>query len=66
MAMDGFAGYHSATIEQLPKAKKVMDPFHVVHLAVDKLTMTRPRIQLDTCGHRGRSGDPLCGGVGSC
>src|SRR5699024_5695067 len=48
VAMDGFAGYHSATTEQLPKARKVMDPFHVVHLAADKLTLTRQRIQQDT------------------
>lgn len=61
VSMDGFAGYHTATTEQLPKARKVMDPFHVVHLAADKLTMTRQRIQQDTCGHRGRSGDPLYG-----
>ena len=61
VSMDGFAGYHTATTEQLPKARKVMDPFHVVHLAADKLTLTRQRIQQDTCGHRGRSGDPLYG-----
>ncbi|WJY71762.1 Transposase [Corynebacterium auriscanis] len=61
VAMDGFAGYHTATGEQLPKARKVMDPFPVVHLAADKLTLTRQRIQQDTCGHRGRSGDPLYG-----
>ena len=61
VAMDGFAGHHTATTEQLPKARKVMDPFHVVHLAADKLTLTRQRIQQDTCGHRGRSGDPLYG-----
>ncbi len=61
VSMDGFAGYHTATGEQLPQAKKVMDPFHVVHLAADKLTKTRQRIQQATCGHRGRSGDPLYG-----
>lgn len=61
VAMDGFAGYHTATTEQLPTARKVMDPFHVVHLAADKLTVTRQRIQQDTCGHRGRSGDLLYG-----
>lgn len=61
VSMDGFAGYHTAVGEQLPTAKKVMDPFHVVHLAADKLTKTRQRIQQATCGHRGRSGDPLYG-----
>src|SRR3546814_5991604 len=38
-----------------------MDPFHVVHLAADKLTVCRQRIQQATTGHRGRGGDPLYG-----
>ncbi|EID11823.1 putative transposase [Mycolicibacterium phlei RIVM601174] len=59
MAMDGFAGYHTATADALPAARAVMDPFHVVHLAADKLTLCRQRVQQNTCGHRGRSGDPL-------
>ena len=45
----------------LPAARAVMDPFHMVHLAADKLNLCRQRIQQDTCGHRGRSGDPLFG-----
>ena len=61
VAMDGFAGYRTATAEALPTARAVMDPFHVVHLAADKLTACRQRIQQDTCGHRGRTGDPLYG-----
>src|SRR5690606_15292396 len=61
MAMDGFAGYHTATADALPAARAVMDPFHVVHLAADKLTLCRQRVQQNTCGHRGRSGDPLFG-----
>lgn len=36
-----------------------MDPFHVVRLAGEALTRCRQRVQQDTCGHRGRSGDPL-------
>ncbi len=36
-----------------------MDPFHVVRLAGDGLDRCRQRIQQETCGHRGRSGDPL-------
>ncbi|MFC5938532.1 transposase [Corynebacterium choanae] len=36
-----------------------MDPFHVVHLALDKLTKTRQRVQQETTGHRGRKGDLL-------
>ncbi len=38
-----------------------MDPFHVIHLAAEKLTLCRQRVQQVTCGHRGRSGDPLFG-----
>lgn len=36
-----------------------MDPFHVVALAGHKLDLCRQRVQQDTRGHRGRSGDPL-------
>lgn len=61
IGMDGFAGYHRAAKESLPQARTVMDPFHVVHLAAEKLTLARQRIQQETCGHRGRSGDPLYG-----
>ncbi len=38
-----------------------MDPFHVVQLAGDALDHCRQRVQQDTTGHRGRSGDPLYG-----
>ncbi|WP_059037050.1 ISL3 family transposase [Gordonia desulfuricans] len=61
VTMDGFTGYRTATAEALDKARVVMDPFHVVHLAAEKLTLCRQRVQQDTCGHRGRSGDPLYG-----
>ena len=61
VAMDGFAGYHSAAKDALPHARRVMDPFHVVHLAAEKLTVCRQRVQQVTLGHRGRSGDPLYG-----
>lgn len=59
VTMDGFTGYRTATEESLDKARPVMDPFHVVHLAAEKLTRCRQRVQQATCGHRGRSGDPL-------
>jgi transposase len=36
-----------------------MDPFHAVRLAGDALDECRRRVQLDTCGHRGRKTDPL-------
>ncbi|MBB4138023.1 ISL3 family transposase [Gordonia humi] len=59
VAMDGFTGYKTATAEELPAARIVMDPFHVVALAGDKLDRCRTRVQQATCGHRGRTGDPL-------
>ncbi|MCT2238009.1 transposase, partial [Dietzia cinnamea] len=61
VTMDGFAGYHTAAAKAVPEARTVMDPFHVVHLAADKLTLCRQRIQQTTTGHRGRTGDPLYG-----
>ena len=59
VAMDGFGGYKNAATEALPQAVTVMDPFHVVALAGNKLDLCRQRVQQDTLGHRGRSGDPL-------
>jgi transposase len=59
VAMDGFGGYKTAATDQLPDATAVMDPFHVVALAGAKLDLCRQRIQQQTCGHRGRSGDRL-------
>ncbi|WP_261899039.1 ISL3 family transposase [Mycobacterium marinum] len=61
IAMDGFGGYKTAATEVLPEATAVMDPFHVVALAGAKLDQIRQRIQQSTCGHRGRTGDPLYG-----
>ncbi|AWT27376.1 hypothetical protein Csp1_26330 [Corynebacterium provencense] len=57
--MDGFAGYATAVDHALPAARKVMDPFHIVHLAADKLTGCRQRLQRETTGRRGRKDDPL-------
>jgi transposase len=59
VAMDGFGGYKTAATEILPDATAVMDPFHVVALAGAKLDVCRQRVQQQTCGHRGRTGDPL-------
>ena len=61
VAMDGFSGFKTATAEELPEAVAVMDPFHVVALAGDALDQARQRVQRETTGHRGRSGDPLYG-----
>lgn len=59
VTMDGFTGYASAVDQVLPEATKVMDPFHLVHLAADKLTGCRQRLQRETTGRRGRKDDPL-------
>ncbi|BCI79678.1 hypothetical protein MTY66_44810 [Mycolicibacterium sp. TY66] len=59
VAMDGFSGFKTATAEELPEAATVMDPFHVVRLAGNALDECRRRVQLATCGHRGRKSDPL-------
>ena len=61
VAMDGFTGYKSAAVEAIDSVITVMDPFHVVALVGDKLDHCRQRVQQDTLGHRGRSGDPLYG-----
>ena len=61
VTMDGFAGYHTAAATAVPEARTVMDPFHVVHLSSEKLTLCRQRVQQATTGHRGRAGDPLYG-----
>lgn len=37
VAMEGVSGYKSTVEAQLPEAVPVMDPFHVVHLAIDAL-----------------------------
>jgi transposase len=59
VAMDGFAGFKTATAEELPDATTVMDPFHVVRLAGDALDRCRRRVQQELHGHRGYRNDPL-------
>jgi len=59
--MDGFGSYKTAAKDQLAEATTVMDPFHVMALADVKLDLTRQRVQHDTLGHRGHTGDPLYG-----
>jgi transposase len=59
VAMDGFGGYKTAATAALPEAVTVMDPYHVVALVGHKLDLCRQRVQQDTLGHRGRTGDPL-------
>jgi len=57
--MDGFTGFKTATVAELPDAVAVMDPFHVVRLAGDALDRCRRRVQQHLHGHRGRKDDPL-------
>lgn len=59
VAMDGFTGFKTAAVEELPPAVEVMDPFHVVKLAGTALEKARQRIQHETLECRGRSKDPL-------
>lgn len=59
VAMDGFTGFKTSTVEELPDAVAVMDPFHVVRLAGDALDQCRRRVQQGIHGHRGRKDDPL-------
>lgn len=59
VAMDGFTGFKSAALEEIPHVTAVMDPFHVVHLAGDALDDCRRRTQQDIVARRGRAGEPL-------
>ena len=59
VAMDGFTGFKTATVEELPDAVAVMDPFHVVRLAGDALDRCRRRVQQQLHGHRGLRDGPL-------
>ena len=52
-------GPESAADQELPQARTVMDPFHVVSLAASKLDECRRRIQRVIAGRRGRAGDRL-------
>ena len=59
VAMDGFTGFKSAAAEELPGARAVMDPFHVVRLAGDALDECRRRTGQELHHRRGRATDPL-------
>lgn len=57
--LDPFHGYKNAIDDQLQDAAAVLDAFHVVKLATGAVDEVRRRVQQQTHGHRGRSGDPL-------
>src|SRR5699024_2530329 len=59
--LNPFAGYKNAIDEKIEDATAVLDAFHVVKLGTAAVDEVRRRVQQDTLGHRGRSGDPLYG-----
>jgi transposase len=59
VTLDPYAGYARGLAEGLPHADLVVDHFHAVRLANAALDDVRRRVQQDTLGHRGRTGDPL-------
>ncbi|WP_075891970.1 ISL3 family transposase [Actinomyces provencensis] len=61
VAMDGFTGFKTAAVEELPDVVTVLDPFHVTRLAGEALDVCRRRVQQAIHGHRGHAGDPLYG-----
>ena len=57
--MDGFTGCKSAVTEELPSARAVMNPFHVVYLAGDVLDECHRRTGQELHHRRGCATDPL-------
>ena len=57
--LDAFREYKNAIEDQLQDATSMLDAFHIVKLAGDELDEVRPRVQQDTLGHHGRTGDPI-------
>jgi transposase len=58
-ALDPYRGYATALRSTLPRAVRVLDAFHVTRLGFAAVDDVRRRIQRETTGHRGRTGDPL-------
>jgi transposase len=61
VALDPFRGYANGLIARLGHATVVVDHFHAIALANKAIDDVRRRVQNDTLGHRGRTGDPLYG-----
>ncbi|MGH2888801.1 MAG: ISL3 family transposase [Solirubrobacteraceae bacterium] len=69
VALDPHRGYRNGLIagfadrarRGLPGPAMVVDHFHAIQLANAAIDDTRRRVQQDTFGHRGRTGDPLYG-----
>ena len=64
--MDAFAGYKRAAARQAPRAAEVLDPFHVVQLAGQKLTKVRCRLRRETAGRRAPGPTRSTGAGGYC
>ena len=61
VAIDPHRGYANGVAVHLGHARLVVDPFHAVALANRAIDDVRRRVQNETLGHRGRTGDPLYG-----
>jgi transposase len=61
VALDPFRGYANGLLAHLAHATVVIDHFHAVGLANAAIDDVRRRVQNETLGHRGRTGDPLYG-----
>jgi transposase len=57
--MDMSSAYKAVYDEALPHVTQIIDPFHLVKHANQKLEECRRRVQNETLGHRGRKDDPL-------
>ena len=57
--LDAFQGYKNAIDDQLQDATSMLDAFHFVKLTGDAPGEVRRRVQQDTTGHRGHTGDRL-------
>jgi transposase len=51
--------FRAAFDDQIPHARQVADPFHVVAVGTRVIDRARRRVQNATLGHRGRAHDPL-------
>lgn len=58
-ALDMSPTYAAVYTVTLPRAKQVVDAFHLVQLANRALDEIRRRVQREHTGHRGRAKDPL-------
>lgn len=60
-ALDAFRGYANGLAAGVEHATVVIDHFHAIRLGNKAIDDARRRVQNETLGHRGRSGDPLYG-----